>query len=113
MAVPVLDALVGKGLLVPVSMFNRMCRSIFTRREGNWNSGWLRAKVLVGGEGSAGLPGAGAERGSTKRGRRDIVYSTEEPAEVTAGGVPWPGAAHLAERVWTEFIQEVCDFPAS
>lgn len=86
LAVPVLDALVGKGLLVPVSMFNRMCRSIFTRREGNWNSGWLRAKVLVGGEGSAGLPGAGAERGSTKRGRRDIVYSTEEPAEVTAGG---------------------------
>lgn len=58
MAVSGLDALVGMGLPAPISMFNRMCRSIFTRRESNLNRGWLRAKVLVGGEGSAGLAGA-------------------------------------------------------
>lgn len=41
-----LGALVGKGLLAPISMFNRMRRSIFTSRERKLNGGWLRAKVL-------------------------------------------------------------------
>lgn len=39
-------ALMGKGLLAPLSMFNRMYRSIFTSRESKLNGGWLRAKVL-------------------------------------------------------------------
>ncbi|XP_022451156.1 alpha-2-antiplasmin isoform X2 [Delphinapterus leucas] len=51
-------------------MFNRMCRSMFTRRESNWNRGWLRAKVLVAGEGSAGLAGTRAERGEHPSGAR-------------------------------------------
>lgn len=39
-------ALMGKGLLAPISMFNRMYRSIFTSTEHKLNGGWLRAKVL-------------------------------------------------------------------
>lgn len=38
--------MVGKGLLAPISMFNRIYRSIFTSTEHELNGGWLRAKVL-------------------------------------------------------------------
>lgn len=38
--------MVGKGLLAPISMFNRMYRSIFTSTEHKLKGGWLRAKVL-------------------------------------------------------------------
>uniref|UniRef100_A0A673VR35 Serpin family F member 2 n=2 Tax=Suricata suricatta TaxID=37032 RepID=A0A673VR35_SURSU len=61
------------GLLAPISMFNRMCRSIFTRRESNLNQGWLRAKVLAGGEGSAGQAGAWAKCGEHPSGARGTV----------------------------------------
>lgn len=76
-AVSGLDTLMGKGLPAPISMFNRMCRSIFTRGESCLNRGWLRAKVLVGGEGSAGLAGARAERGEHPSGARGTLCSAE------------------------------------
>lgn len=47
-----------------------MCKSIFTGGESNPSRGWLRAKVLVGGEGLAGLAGAWAERGEHPSGAR-------------------------------------------
>lgn len=40
-----LDVLLGKGFLVLILMFNRICRLIFIRRESNLNRGWLRVKV--------------------------------------------------------------------
>lgn len=91
MAVSGLDALVGTGLPAPGSMFNRMCRSIFTRRESNLSQGWLRAKVLVGGEGSAGLVW-----GAPEWGQRDGACGSEEPAEV--GGEGWLGLLFGQER---------------
>lgn len=54
MAVIGFAALMGKGLLAPLSMFNRMYRSIFTSRESKLNGGWLRAKVLWEERGQAG-----------------------------------------------------------
>lgn len=53
----------------------------------------------------------GTAWGAPNWGQRDIVCSSEEPAEVR--WVAWPGAARLAEGVWAEFIQETCHFSAS
>ncbi|KAB0401960.1 hypothetical protein E2I00_019374 [Balaenoptera physalus] len=84
-------------------MFNRMCRSIFTRRESNWNRDWLRAKVLVGGEGSAGLAGTRAERGEHPSGARGTSCAAARslPRTLAArereGGIPQRGGCGRQE----------------
>lgn len=61
MSVSELDALVGKGLLASLSMFNRICRSIFTR-EKQAEQGLAKSK---GPGGRADLGQAGWSVGST------------------------------------------------
>lgn len=103
---------VGKGLPAPISMFNRICRSIFTRGESNLHRGWLRAKVLVGGEGLAGLAEAGAESGehpSVPEGHRVQQRRASGRREVLtacSSGRRGGRSCLLGEGVWTEFIQE-------
>lgn len=77
-AVSALGALVGRGLPATISMFNRICRSIFTRGESNLNRGWsFRAKVLVEGEGLSGLAGARGRAWEHPSGARRTSCVTE------------------------------------
>lgn len=79
----------GKGLLAPISMFNRMYRSIFTSRESKLNGGWLRAKVLWEERARPGWLHQ-AERGEQVGSKENTVCCSRKPEEEhgTSLGVP-------------------------
>lgn len=121
MAVTGLDALVGMGLPAPISMFNRMCRSIFTRKESDLNPGWLRAKVLWEGRAQLGWLEPGQSVGSIQVGPEGQCVRQRGARRGRRGGVALPalwvgeevGTACLAQGVWGEFIQKIYYFQAS